>query len=61
MRNSKEKNKELYTNLNRLGISIYVWYNWCKMRTTIPSYIIENEKDFLTKFLPKETLKYYNL
>lgn len=59
----KQKNKiELLRNLHRLGISQNTWYNWACGRTTIPQYIITNEKEFLSKFLKKEIYsKYYDL
>lgn len=59
----KQRNKiELLRNLHRLGVSQNTWYNWASGRTTIPQYIINNEEEFLSKFLKKEIYsKYYAL
>lgn len=62
MKDKKRNKIELLRNLHRLGVSQNTWYNWASGRTPIPQYIINNEEEFLSKFLKKEIYsKYYEL
>lgn len=62
MKEKQRKKIELLLNLHRLGISQNTWYNWASGRTIIPQYIVNNEEEFLSKFLKKEIYsKYYVL
>lgn len=53
---------EFNSELSRLGISYTTFYNWRTLKTKIPVYILNNEKEFLRKFLRNnKTLEFYGL
>lgn len=64
MEKNKIKNDLVNFNreLSRLGISYNTFYNWRTLRTKIPVYILENEKEFLRTYLKNsKAIDYYGL
>lgn len=50
-RKTKEQRQQFIRELNRIGISEFIFSNWNTGRTDIPDVYIKNEREFLNKYL----------
>ena len=53
--------QELRKELQRLGITENVLINWNRQKTAIPKIFLDNERDFLQRYLTPEVKRIYNL